>query len=211
MPRPSLTRSSRGRRWLDAGAQIPRARLALGLALVVGLAAAWTMVSRRAPASGPVSIATSTTVARTQPRAENVVTVPRWVPAAIAATCEARSVDEPRSIVVDCTPGRGVARLRYRGFSSVAALRAAYAAASPRGGGDGPSACAQGGTEERSWSVAETPSVADGRYRCSLVAGRARLVWSSERSRVLAIASRADGDLRSLYQWWTTVPGPNDP
>ena len=46
---PSLTRSSRGRRWLDAGAQIPRARLALGLALVVGLAAAWTMVSRRAP------------------------------------------------------------------------------------------------------------------------------------------------------------------
>lgn len=211
VPRPTLSPSSRGRRWLDAGAQIPRARLALGLVLVVGLAAAWMMVSRPAPASAPVSIATSTTVARTQPQAENVVTVPRWVPAAIAATCEARGVDESQSIVVDCTPGRGVARLRYRGFSSVASMRAAYDAASPRGGGDGPSECARGGKEERSWSVAEAPSEPNGRYRCSLVAGRARLVWSSERSRVLAIASRADGDLRSLYEWWTTVPGPNDP
>src|SRR6185503_7462588 len=100
--------------------------------------------------------------------------------------------------------GRGVETLRYRGFASLAALRAAYDDASPRAGGDGPSECARGGEEERSWSAAETPTHPEGRYRCSLVAGRARLVWSNERSRVLAIASRADGDLRSLYQWWTT-------
>jgi hypothetical protein len=40
--------------------------------------------------------------------------------------------------------------------------------------------------------------------------GRARLVWSNERARVLAVASRGDGDLRSLFEWWTTVPGPEE-
>ena len=39
----------------------------------------------------------------------------------------------------------------------------------------------------------------------------ARLVWTNEAVRVLGVATRADGDLRSLYQWWTTVPGPTVP
>jgi hypothetical protein len=176
--------------------------------LVVGLAVAWMWVGRRPAARGPVATGTTAAVAQPVPRADRVVALPRWVPVAIGATCVAREHADPQSVVVDCTPGRGVVRLRYRGFASVAALRGAYAAASPRRGGDGPSGCARGAVEERAWSSEETPTQPRGRYRCSLAAGRANLVWSTEQSRVLAIASRSDGDLRSLYQWWTTVPGP---
>ncbi|HEY5013523.1 MAG TPA: hypothetical protein VIK61_12560, partial [Acidimicrobiia bacterium] len=43
--------------------------------------------------------------------------------------------------------------------------------------------------------------------------GHARIAWTSEHAgaddvAVLAVATRSDADLRALYQWWTTVPGP---
>jgi len=213
VPRPAPARSSRGRRWLEACTRIswdswrPRARPALGFALVVGLAFAWMWVGRSTPAPRAVAPRTTSVVSSTGAPAEPSVGVPRWIPTAIRATCAAREGAD-REVVIDCTPGRGVVQLRYRGFDSVAALRVAYDAASPRDGGAGPALCARGMGEERSWSVSATPTVSHGRYRCLLVEGRARLVWSSERSRVLATATRADGDLRSLYEWWTTVPGP---
>jgi hypothetical protein len=50
-----------------------------------------------------------------------------------------------------------------------------------------------------------------GRYHCSLAEDRAEIVWFSEPAAVLGVATRADADLRSLYQWWTTVPGPSAP
>ena len=215
VPRPALP-PARGRRWGFGVSASPRTRLTLGVALVTLLAAAWVVVglaavdnsratvTNRAAPRVPASGARTTSV----PRVEMVVAVPRWVPADVAATCRAHG-PSPSRVVVDCTPGRGVDRLRYRAFASVADLRAAYAVESTRSGGGGPPACAAGMPEERSWSSATLPARPVGRYRCSLVAGTARLVWTSEQALVLGLASRSDGDLRTLYQWWTTVPGPN--
>jgi hypothetical protein len=217
VPRPPL-RPGRDRSWSSVSKPSPRARLALGVALLVVLAAAWALVGRGAPhAPGPTRAApprltrpsvTGSPVTGSSVSAE--IAVPRWVPAVVAATCWAHRTS-PAVSVVDCTPGRGVVSLRYRAFASVPALRAAYAAEGERAGGAGPSACAQGAPEERSWSVATAPARPAGRYRCSRVVGEARLVWTSEATRVLGVATRADGDLRSLYQWWTTVPGPTTP
>jgi hypothetical protein len=136
------------------------------------------------------------------------VAVPRWVPTQIAATCRARA-REGSEVVVDCTPGRGVDHLRYRAFASPADLRAAYDRDGGHRGGTGSPVCAAGGPEERTWSGSAAPSRPLGRYRCSLDRGRARLVWTDARARVIADATRTDADLRSLYEWWTTVPGPN--
>jgi hypothetical protein len=229
VPRPPLSRSRRrGRRWWLPAFRFtfPNARFALGLGLVVVLGVAWVAVGQRGsdgaaplpyPSAAPRPV--TATTALLPPRALGApvasvrpVAVPRWVPSALAATCRARA-SAPANVVVDCTPGRGVISLQYRGFASVGALRTAYASASARRGGLGPSACARGAPEERSWSAPRSPgspTAAIGRYRCSLAKGRAQLVWSSEQTGalVLAIASRADGDLRSLYQWWTSVPGP---
>lgn len=220
LPRPSLTRSWRARPanlrdWLRLDGRTPSARLVLGIALLAFLAVAWMRVggarSSARPTLPPASTTTTIEARQSATPTESPVAVPRWVPDAIAATCRARGSVPSKVVVVDCTPGRGVIALQYRGFATATALHSAYDAQSPRGGGTGPAGCARGAGEERSWSVSRSPSVPSGRYRCSVVEGRAQLVWTSEGSRVLAIASRADGDLRSLYQWWTTVPGPHDP
>jgi hypothetical protein len=139
------------------------------------------------------------------------VRVPAWVPRAIASTCRAHTGTAPgERVVVDCTPARGVAALRYRELTTSSALAAAYDGrrpAKPRGG-TGPSRCASGKNDERAWSDAATPTTVAGRYRCTLPHGAARIEWTDDARRVLAVATRADGDLRSLYTWWTTVPGP---
>ncbi len=221
VPRPALP-PSRDRRWGLGLTASPRGRLTFGVALVVVLATAWVFVGRGA--ADPVALGSSPTTrsttrstttpsrarAATAPDIDAVVAVPRWVPAGVAATCRAHGAS-PSRVVVDCTPGRGVARLRYRAFASVADLRHAYAVESARSGGAGPSACAAGLPEERSWSSAASPARPAGRYRCAVAAGNARLVWTSEATKVLGLATRTDRDLRTLYQWWTTVPGPNVP
>jgi hypothetical protein len=211
VPRPALP-PARDRRRAFGVAASPRARLTLGLALLMVLAAAWIVVGRGAvdDPGAPAPAATPTVTNRATPRVDLVVAVPRCVPADVAATCRAYGAS-PSRVVVDCTPGRGVVRLRYRAFASVADLRAAYAVESTRRGGGGPSACAAGTPEERSWSSAASPARPVGRYRCSLVAGTARLMWTSEEALVLGLATRSDSDLRALYQWWTTVPGPDAP
>jgi hypothetical protein len=213
-----LLPTGRGWSWVRGTLRVPNARFALGVVLVVALGIAWVAVRQpssrgaapleRATAdSSATTAATTTTAPHPPPPVVHVVAVPPWVPRAIAATCRARA-SAPANVVVDCTPGRGVIRLQYRRFSSVTALRNAYAAGAAVRGGVGPSTCAAGSADERSWSVAASPRVPAGRYRCELVGRRARIVWSNERVAVLGTAGRADADLRSLYQWWTTVPGP---
>jgi hypothetical protein len=178
--------------------------------VIVVLAIAWAWVGRDTTAD-PRSVAATTGAPPTEPRVATVAaSVPRWVPRAIAATCGARRSATTGVVTVDCTPGRGVVTLQYRGFSSVTALRAAYASTSSVVGGAGSPGCKRGTHEERSWSTPGSPTVPSGRYECSVVGGHARVVWSSEHHRVLAIASRGDGDLQSLFAWWTTVPGPED-
>ena len=206
--RPSLD-AARPSWWSAPG----RVRLGLGLALVVALAGAWIALEPRGtPAvDGPPVTNVATTILRTPSTPAPVATtaaVPHWVPAAIAATCIARAGVAPVAIVVDCRPGRGVARLRYAAYASLVALRHAYANVATRSRRTtGPPACARGRNDERAWSTAQHPANTVGRYRCTS-AGNARIVWTDERVRVLATASRADDDLRSLYVWWTTVPGP---
>jgi hypothetical protein len=197
-------------------AHLPRARPALGIGLVIVMLLAWIAVAREDPSpsvsgSPPsltrVGVAPTTSAAPVPKPVVRPVPVPRWVPAAIAATCRARS-STASNVVVECTPGRGVVRLRYQHFASVAALRAAYAEGRQLTGGTGASACATGAPDERAWSPAASPAVSAGRYRCRVLDGEAEIIWSSERAVVLGTADRSDGDLRSLYEWWTTVPGP---
>ena len=232
VPRPPLVRARSRRPWAAARERLPAARLALGGGLVVVLFFAWVAVGRQGAGSAappavppatpsnalsatPSTTSASNPVPTARPRTVpigNAVAVPAWVPAAIAATCRARATAPP-NVTVECTPGRGVVQLEYRGFESISALRAAYTTAPPRPRGAhsavGPAACAGGATDERSWSVVQEPTVAVGRFACALVGRRARITWTTEAAAVLASATRSDGDLRSWYQWWTTVPGPS--
>ena len=208
IPRPSWTRRSRRGLSSRVGSPGPRARLGFGCAVAAILAITWVWVGRGAT-SDPVPVAPTTVATQPRPRVEPVVvSVPRWVPRAIASTCTARRSATTGVVTVDCVPGRGVITLQYRGFSAIAELRTAYAATASVVGGAGSPGCKRGTREERSWSVQASPTVPSGRYECSLVGGRARLVWTSEHDRVLAIASRDDRDLRSLFEWWSAVPGP---
>jgi hypothetical protein len=217
IPRPALS-PAHDRPWLRPWMRLPRARLGFGVALVAVLAVAWFASGRtpsRAHPAAPTTRRSSATTRATRAPSTSAtlaprVSVPAWVPGALAATCRAHGASAA-TVVVDCTPGRGVVGVEYRAFASVSALRAAYAELAPRVGGDGVSLCSDGRPEERSWSTITFPAHVVGRYRCALDAGRARLVWTSEPTGVLAVATRADGDLRSLYQWWATVPGPNAP
>jgi len=215
IPRPALD-AGRGSPW----AAPRRVRLVLGLALVAALAVAWIGLGPRgttAAVDDPAAASRSTTLRSTAPSsiAEPSTTtartfaVPRWVPRPIAATCTARRAGAPVTVVVDCRPGRGVTHLRYTRYASRDALEQAYEhdARGPRGG-TGPPKCARGLNDERAWSIARRPTITAGRYRCT-DARTARIVWTDERTRVLATAARADADLRSLYVWWTTVPGPS--
>src|SRR5205823_4227611 len=128
VPRPPLSGSRRrGRRWWLPAVRFtfPNARFALGLGLVVVLGVAWVAVGQRgsdgaaplpypstAPRPAPVTTAVPPPRARVAPVASvRPVTVPRWVPSALAATCRARA-STPANVVVDCTPGRGVISLQ---------------------------------------------------------------------------------------------------
>ncbi len=221
-PRRARLEASVRRRW--AGVSKTRLRLGLGVSLVLVLAIGLT-VTRGGPASPePVPTpprnaagssitsrsgadpASSTTTSAAPARA--VVAVPSWIPSAFAATCGAWRAD--RVVHVECTPGRGIVTLHYRALPNVTAMRAAYGALAPRGGADGAPACAQGRAEERSWSWPARPATVEGRYRCTIGAGHARLVWSSDRLAVVAEAERGDTDLRSLYAWWAAEAGPVD-
>lgn len=210
IPRPSVD-APRAAAWTAPR----RLRLGFGIALVAVLAIAWigfeprgTPRQRRAVADLPVPTHATTRATTATPRS-HAVAVPPWVPPAIAATCRARSAVAPVRVVVDCDPGRGVVRLRYTQYASQAVMRRDYAAA-PRAqrAGNGAPACAGGETDERAWSTAARPETTVGRYRCTNAGARATIVWTDDRMHTLATAGRADADLRSLYLWWTTVPGP---
>lgn len=75
----------------------------------------------------------------------------------------------------------------------------------------GPAACASGGEEERAWSRPDAPTVTAGRYACRVVEGRAELWWTEDATALLARASRSDGDLAALFEWWRAgAPVAND-
>jgi hypothetical protein len=157
----------------------------------------------------PSSRAAATTAATT-PKPARDVPVPSWVPRAIASTCRARAGRPPSErVVVDCAPARGIATLRYRELTGPKALTIAFLGRRPtERGGTGPSRCANGLNDERAWSDADARATTAGRYRCTRPHGRAHIEWTDEALHVIAVATRSDGDLRSLYAWWTTVPGP---
>lgn len=216
IPRPQLEPARR----LAAAWTPARGRLGLGIALVAGLAVAWFALAPRptpvaVPASTPDTAAEPTTVSRPPPTQPPTTSkpVPPWVPRAIASTCHARTTAaDAARLVVDCAPGRGVATLRYRELPNATALQTAYEGQRrARHNGTGPSRCASGRNDERAWSSSSTPATAAGRYRCSRPHAAARIEWTDDALDVVATATRTDGDLRSLYVWWTTVPGPVEP
>src|SRR4051812_47039234 len=89
VPRPSWTPPSRREAWLRTGARPSARRLALGGGLLVVLALAWLWVGRdHSPerAAGPTTTAATTPGSQRAPTVDAVVSVPRWVPDAIAAT-----------------------------------------------------------------------------------------------------------------------------
>jgi hypothetical protein len=190
-----------------------RRRLALGVGLVAALAIAWIgFAARSTPADSPAdaSVARTTGAPTTSTVPARAATIPSWVPPAIASTCRARTAAAPATVVVDCAPGRGVDHLRYRSFTTAAALEAAGHGHHAPTAAAGASRCARGEPDERAWSTAAAPARAAGRYRCTRSRAGARIVWTDEATHVLAFATRDDGDLGALYAWWTTVPGPNE-
>jgi hypothetical protein len=70
----------------------------------------------------------------------------------------------------------------------------------------GPPACASGHPEERAWSRPGLPLAAAGRYRCTIVSGRAEMWWMNMREGLLAHAIALDDDLGRLFAWWRARP-----
>jgi len=85
--------------------------------------------------------------------------------------------------------------------------------AGPIAGGTatGAPACAAGHAEERAWSRPSSPTAVAGRYSCRVAAGRADLWWSVDDAGLVAHATRADGDLASLFTWWRVHSEPPSP
>jgi hypothetical protein len=69
----------------------------------------------------------------------------------------------------------------------------------------GPAQCADGHSEERSWSRPTRPSDVTGRYQCRLEHGRAAMWWTDEQGLLWHAVAR-DGDVAALFDWWRSHP-----
>lgn len=74
--------------------------------------------------------------------------------------------------------------------------------------GTGPSRCARGKAEVRTWSRVGAPGDVVGSYGCLRRDSRAEIVWTDDTISLLGRAVALDDDLGGLYRWWTTdAPG----
>lgn len=64
----------------------------------------------------------------------------------------------------------------------------------------GPSACAHGVPDERSWSRPGAPHRVVGRFTCRISNGRAEMWWTDGDTLAHAVAPHAD--LATLFAWW---------
>jgi hypothetical protein len=169
----------------------PRARPIAAAVLIAALTVGWLAAGHRSRAAGSSAPVTPSSTA-TPPASSNAPADRICAPASGAGEGEVRCVlDGVRVDIRTYPPGTGAAAYR----------RASGVAARPH---DGPPACARGEPDERAWSDPAAPTVAVGRYRCVLEAGRAAMWWT--RGDRLAHAVSADSDLAALFAWWRTHP-----
>ena len=122
---------------------------------------------------------------------------------------DAPGLDDAAAAAVVCAPTTGVTRLELRRIDDPAMLGERFAQLVPdRAQGDGPSQCALGRAEVRSWSRPAEPAAAVGVYACRVVDGAAEIVWVDRPSGLLARAVAADADLAGLFTWWLTAELP---
>jgi hypothetical protein len=66
----------------------------------------------------------------------------------------------------------------------------------------GPPQCATGLDDERAWSDPSAPREPLGRYRCTVVDGRAEMWWTDHARGLVAHIRANDTDLARLFAWW---------
>jgi len=132
------------------------------------------------------------------------------LPEAWAGRCRpAPALDPDADAAVVCEPATGPARVELRRIDDTIRRDTAFLELAGRSpSGTGPSRCALGWPEVRTWSRAGTPEQVAGAYRCAAVAGRSEVVWTDSEHALVARATGRDGDLAALYRWWSTdAPG----
>jgi hypothetical protein len=125
----------------------------------------------------------------------------------------APALDRNAQVALVCELAYGIesgpVRVELRRMDDVAIRAARFVELS--GGsplGTGPSRCARGKDEVRTWSRAGAPSEVVGSYGCLRRDSRAEIVWTDDTISLLGRAVALDDDLGGLYRWWTTdAPG----
>jgi hypothetical protein len=187
--RPKTGPSARRSASADRGNR--RTRPIAAAVLLGTLALGWLAAGHRSRAAG------------SNPPAALPASVSTTLPASSSAVERACGRPATEAPEVHCTlDGVRLDVRKYRpGTAAAAYRRASGVAARPH---TGPPACERGEPDERAWSLPAAPSVAVGRYRCSLQNGRAAMWWT--RGDRLLHAVGADADLAALFAWWRAHP-----
>jgi hypothetical protein len=200
--------------------------LALALVVVVVIArrpAGPTLAPSRLPVRNPVH-APPRVVATTTPRAVSttMVSTTATAPSAIGADALLTLVPagwrprcRPAAVLagaatagVVCEPAGTVDRVELFRFANPATLADAVGRVGRGvavGGSDARARCAVGVPENRAWRRPDAHNAA-GRYICRRDAAGAQLAWSDTTRELLVQATRANGDLATLFAWWTSAP-----
>jgi hypothetical protein len=210
-------------RWPDV--RVPRRALALVGALAVGLVAV-VVVARRpggaslAPAVLPSRAPVPTTglvAASSEPSVMSTTGKPAsggggllaLVPATWRPRCRPAAVLAAAATAgLVCEPGGTVDRVELWRFGDATTLSDAVARVGRGvavGGADSRPRCATGMPENRAWRRPDARNAA-GRYVCRHDAAGAQLAWSDTTRDLLVQATRANGDLATLFAWWTSAP-----
>lgn len=129
-----------------------------------------------------------------------------WIPANIRDSCESVDLNDVGNpvAVVECNLAR-TNRLTYLRYDGPRTMRQQYDryARGPQDGGNCPNDLPSEGT----WNF--TGGETQGRLACFRSEGTAWMVWTANRSSILAWASRTDGDSQALLDAWRSGgPGP---
>lgn len=113
------------------------------------------------------------------------------------------------AVVLTCPPPAGMRLVRYEVHVTRDALERRYRMMAGEPGTTperGAPACAKGEPDARSWSRAAAPRTVVGWYSCRISSGRAEMWWTDRDALVLGHAVRTDADLATLFEWWRRAP-----
>jgi hypothetical protein len=168
--------------------------------VVVALAVGWFVTARigngDALAQGSAPATAVTTTAGPSPD--------RAVLELLPGDAQCRDQDRSTATVHCVLAGIDVDYRRVTTRAVAATYRATIGMHRTPAGSIGAPACARGGQEERAWSRPDTPRRVAGRYACRVEQGRAAMWWTVDDRGLLAHAIASNGDLASLFAWWSS-------